>query len=64
MNKHYLNGKGISENKARCVVERCMMEQGYDPVEIRDIWEQANGYDGEEFRDMLFDFGVEIIITH
>ena len=64
MNRHFLNGFQIPEKKAKTHVERVLFEHGYDPVEIRDIWEQANEANGEEFRDSLIDIGIEIVITH
>ena len=64
MNRYFLNGSQVAEKNAKLFVERRLFEHGYDPVEIRDLWEQACQVDGEEFRDSLIDFGIEIIVTH
>lgn len=64
MNRYFYNGVQVAEKKAKVYVEKVLFEHGYDPVEIRDLWEQANEVDGEEFRDSLIDVGIEIVITH
>ena len=63
-NRYFYNGSQVSEKVAKGLFERGANQAGYDTQEVRDIWEQACEATGEEFRDMLVDFSIEIQITH
>lgn len=59
----YLNdGNEISRDAALDHVRISAFWKGMELGEMDDIFEAAEAPDGEEFRDELLDFGIEVII--
>lgn len=56
------NGEEISREAALQHLRAAAFQQGYAPGEIDDIFESAEQASGEEFRDELLDYGIEVII--
>ena len=62
--RFFCNGLQGTKDSVRALFARFALAQGYTSQEVRDIWDQACEPAGEEFRDVLLEFGVEIQITH
>lgn len=56
------NGEEIDREAALQHVRTAAFWQGAEPGEMDDIFEAAEAPDGDEFRDELLDFGIEVII--
>jgi len=56
------NGEEISREAALQHANTASFWKGYEPGEMADIFESAEQPSGEEFRDQLLDFGIEVII--
>lgn len=60
--RYFYNNVQVSEKVAKGLFERGAGLAGYEPHEVRDIWEQASEH--QDHRDTLNHFGIELQITH
>lgn len=60
--KAFYNGIPVSVTSARNIVLNASQDQGHDRDETELIFASACHPDGEEQRDMLIEYGIELMV--